>query len=117
MRKPSREAFVAVVGGGICLLALSTAGNASAVPVGSKGPFSGPAGDQSASALWVDVAQDAPGTVAEAEHMAHTICDGLANGTTEGAMVAAVADGDASRISTTRFVIHAAEWHFCPAYY
>jgi hypothetical protein len=87
-------------------------------------PFSGPEGDHSASAFWVDISQFNRGgkvTVARSGQMAQEICDQLENGKSEGDIVAGVANGedngDTSDVGAYQFIVDAAEWHFCPAYY
>jgi hypothetical protein len=81
-------------------------------------PFSGPEGDQDAGAYWVDVSSYLPGwTTAKDQQLAHMICTKFADGYSEGRLVAEVAADDSSSISGIAFVVHAAEWHFCPDYY
>jgi hypothetical protein len=81
-------------------------------------PFSGPQGDQSAGAYWVDISSfDHKVTVKTAGEFGDVVCRGLTKGMSEGALIAKLADGDSSHVSDWTFVVHAAEWHFCPSYY
>jgi len=95
------------------------AGIAHAVPVGEDGAFSGPSGDQSADAYWVDLSNgtNTTGSVADAANIGHYICHQLLNGSSEGEIISNMAGGDRSQVSDIRFVVHAAEWHFCPSEY
>ncbi|BBX23875.1 hypothetical protein MTER_32860 [Mycolicibacter terrae] len=89
-----------------------------AVPIGdSDGPFSGPAGDGDASAFWVDVSPYARGTISDAAQLGQTICGALQGGQSEGKVIAEATQGDQSEVLDAEFVVHAAEWHFCPQFY
>lgn len=83
-----------------------------------NGVFSGPSGDHDANALWVDVAPfDNTLTVATANTFGNTVCAGLRKGYSEGQLIAMGAHGNSSSISSWTYVVHAAEWHYCPEYY
>jgi hypothetical protein len=100
----------------VAAMLLAGAGVARADP-GSNWPFSGPKGDQDASAFWVDISSVADGTEAGAGELANTICSKLEGGYSEGQLIARGAKGDESKIPKVQLVVHAAEWHFCPTYY
>ena len=76
-------------------------------------------GDQSAAAFWVDVQYFLPDAWSQAqdESMAQLLCSKLKGGESEGELIAEVAKGNASMISNITYVVHAAEWHFCPSSY
>ena len=78
-------------------------------------PFSGPRGDHSASAYWVDISNFNSGgkvTVAKAGQMAQAICEQLESGKSEGEIVAAVAtdedNGDTSDVKAYQYIVDAA---------
>jgi hypothetical protein len=107
-------------------IGIAAAGPAHADPsyigVGSNaannGPFSGPMGDHSADAYWVDMTSiGVTGTVEQAGKLANTVCTGLANGMSEGQEIAAMVSGDSSQVTQATLAVHSAEWHFCPSYY
>jgi hypothetical protein len=101
----------------LAIASLAFAAPAHAVPVGdTSGTFSGPAGDQDASAYWVDVNGFVKGSVSDAANIAHTICSALESGQSEGKVIANAAQGNPSSVSDDECVVHAAEWHFCPQY-
>jgi hypothetical protein len=108
-----------LVAAGIATAAIvSASATAHAVPVGdTSGAFSGPAGDQDASAYWVDVSGFVKGSVSDAANLGHTICSALESGESEGKVIADAAQGNQSNVSDDKLVVHAAEWHFCPDYY
>jgi hypothetical protein len=84
----------------------------------NNGPFSGPEGDHSAEAYWVDMTSiGVGGTVAQAGKLGNTVCTGLTSGMSEGQEIAAIVDGDSSQVTRATLIVHGAEWHFCPAYY
>jgi hypothetical protein len=116
--------------GGLAALAttlgIAAAGAAHADPTYSditsnaanNGPFSGPMGDHSAEAYWVDMTSiGVGGTVAQAGKLANTICTGLAGGMSEGEEIAAMVNGVSSQVTQATLAVHAAEWHFCPSRY
>jgi hypothetical protein len=111
-----RETFIAVA---ITTAVIGSASvTAHAVPVGdASGTFSGPAGDQDASAFWGDTSAEIKGSVSDAGSLARTICNALENGESEGKLIANIANGNQANISNDEFVVHAAEWHFCPDHY
>jgi Protein of unknown function (DUF732) len=84
-----------------------------------NGPFSGPQGDRDASAYWVDVNPFGSGSVTSASRLANTICSKLADGFSEGRLIAVIAQtpDTTTAVSDATFIVHAAEWHFCPTYY
>jgi Protein of unknown function (DUF732) len=93
-------------------------------PVGDTSPvFSGTSGDESGSAFTIDVADVMNGTVtkqtpAKATGLAEAICSKLRSGVDESDLaIALAAPPDPVPVHSAQFVIHAAEWHFCPAYY
>jgi hypothetical protein len=104
---------------------VTLAGAAVAVSLGAgvahadNGPFSGPMGDHDASAYWVDVSSVANGSLSSATGLAYTICSKLADGFSEGRLIAVIAQtpDTTTSVSDARYVVHAAEWHFCPTYY
>ncbi|WP_165608066.1 DUF732 domain-containing protein [Mycobacterium alsense] len=111
-----KNAFAAAVLAAV--LASLPSATASAVPVGDSGPFSGPAGDQDASAFWVDVENELPGwSAGKDQQLAQLMCQKLDSGYSEGDLIAEIANGDGSSVGAIRYVVHAAEWHFCPQYY
>jgi hypothetical protein len=86
--------------------------------------FSGPLGDQSDNAFWVDIAPyngDGKVTVSKAGQLAQSICGQLESGQSEGEIVAGVANsednGATTDVAAYQAIVDAAEWHFCPAYY
>jgi hypothetical protein len=88
--------------------------------LGSKtsiGTFSGPAGDQDASAFWVDTSSFLKGNVSQAASLGQTICSALESGESEGKVIANIANGNQANVSDDEFVVHAAEWHYCPDHY
>lgn len=86
--------------------------------VHGNGPFSGPKGDHDASAYWVDISDVFPsGSVDDARGVATIVCAKLQQGVSEGDLIAAGASGGDMTIGDVRYVVDAAEWHFCPAYY
>jgi hypothetical protein len=95
------------------------AGVAHAAPVGEHGPFSGPSGDQSGDAYWVDLQghTDMTGSMAEATKLGRWICTSLRSGQSEGQLISSLASGDGTTVNGFTFVVHAAEWHFCPEKY
>jgi hypothetical protein len=101
-------------------------GVARAVPVGDTGPFSGPAGDQSDSAYFTDVAPvlletNATATddlIGKVGDFGKTVCDKLSQGFSEGELAAALAKPpNPTPLFLGQYVIHSAEWHFCPDRY
>ncbi|BBX44992.1 hypothetical protein GCM10009641_24160 [Mycobacterium cookii] len=92
------------------------AGLASAGP---NGAFSGPEGDHDAAAMFVDINYSVKDlTIAQAGQLGADICTWLANGRSEGDIVAGeVSRGAAVSVSDAQYVVHAAEWHFCPDEY
>ena len=105
--------FLAVAGVSVGIIVLPVAAHADT----GNGAYSGPQGDEDASAFWVDVSGFLNGTPAEAASLATDICGKLQNGTSEGQLIAAGAEDDQTQISKVKFVVHAAEWHYCPRYY
>jgi hypothetical protein len=107
--------FKTVMAGATIALAL-TAG--AGVAQADNGPFSGPMGDHDASAYWVDVSSVANGSLSSATGLAHIICSKLEQGSSEGDLIAVMAQSTTSNsMSAAKFAVHAAEWHFCPTYY
>jgi len=108
-----------LIAAGIAAAAIvSASATAHAVPVGdTSGTFSGPAGDQDASAYWVDVSGFVKGSVSDAANLGHTICTALESGQSEGKVIADAAQGNQSNVGGDEYVVHAAEWHFCPDHY
>ena len=116
-----------IIGGlAAAALALTTAGTAGAITAGSTTPaFSGPAGDHDSGAFWVDVHPELNGsewTMAKDTQLAVLICRQLEGGVSEGHLVADVANSDGTPTSQSglngiTYVVHAAEWHFCPSEY
>ena len=53
-------------------------------------------------------------TEALAQAMCHRM---MADGLSEGELIAEIADGDSAGISGITFVVHAAEWHYWPSLY
>lgn len=100
----------------IAVVGLGAAGTASA---DSYWPFSGPQGDHSRGAMWVDVQNQLPGwPVPKTETLAQAMCHRMmVDGLSEGELIAEIADGDSAGISGITFVVHAAEWHYCPTLY
>jgi hypothetical protein len=97
---------------------VSASATAHAVPVGdTSSTFSGPAGDQDASAYWVDVNGFVKGSASDAANLGRTICSALESGQSEGKVIANAAQGNQSNVSDDEYVVHAAEWHFCPDRY
>ena len=83
-----------------------------------NGAFSGPEGDRDAGAFWVDVDPVLSGwSVSKDRELANMVCSQLEAGESEGALTAEVAKGDDGGIRGITYVIHAAEWHFCPDQY
>jgi hypothetical protein len=112
MKSFTRGVIAAIAIGGAALVA---PGIASA---DSNFPFSGPQGDHSNSAYWTDITDvGVKGTVAEAGSLATLLCAKLGEGYSEGQLIATMADGVQSGVRTATFTVHAAEWHFCPAFY
>jgi hypothetical protein len=99
------------------LTALTTLALSSGVAHADNYPFSGPMGDHDATAYWVDVSDMGIGSVASAARLANTICTSLEQGKSEGQIIAAGAGGNQSKVDNVTFMVHAAEWHFCPDYY
>jgi hypothetical protein len=80
--------------------------------------FSGTEGDHDASAYWIDInTVNVTGTVDKARELGTFICSQLRRGRIESDIIASGSGGDPSNIVQTRFVVHSAEWHFCPEYY
>ena len=99
---------VAAVALGVGWLALAPIAHA------DTGAFSGTQGDHDAHAYWVDArGAGLSGTLADAARLANVICMRLGNGESESQLIAGGAGGKQS-IDTATFLIHAAEWHFCP---
>lgn len=98
---------------------------AHAAPVGdTTGAFSGPAGDEDASAFWVDAHAGLPDswTPAKAGEAAELMCSKLNNGYSEGHLIAEIANTDGTPVSdgalrVITYTVHAAEWHYCPDRY
>ena len=106
-----------ILAAGAAVAGIHFAATANAIPSGN-GAFSGPAGDEDASALWTDVNAFLPGWSADKDRqIAQMICGQLESGVSEGHLIAQIANGDASSVSDIRFVVHASEWHYCPTYY
>jgi hypothetical protein len=83
-----------------------------------NGPFSGPQGDHDVSAYWVDVSSFGSGSMASAAGLASAICLRLTQGASEGQLIAALAQPPyPTPVPDATFIVHAAEWHFCPTYY
>lgn len=80
-------------------------------------PWSGPLGDQNIVAFWNDIAREAHGTVDDARLLADTICSHLRSGTPESHVIAEMAHEDQHNVGNVTYIIHAAEWHFCPEKY
>lgn len=106
-----------LAGGAMVVMAATVigAGIAKADPNGMS-PWTGPMGDHSAPAYWVDISKFADGTVDDARTLATSICTALDN-QSEGNLVATMTDGVQHKIDTVTFIVHGAEWHFCPEYY
>lgn len=99
---------------GASVLALAGAGSAQASP---NGAFSGPMGDHDAEAMWVDVQPfDPSATIPGAATFAQSLCEGLRSGMSEGSVIV-VGTHNGFSVSSARFLLHAAEWHYCPEYY
>jgi hypothetical protein len=108
-----------LVGGlGLGTIYTATPAHAYTATGDTSGAFSGPAGDRDAGAMWTDVHSFLPGwSQTKDATLATTICYRLATGSSEGKITAEVANGDSSEVNAIQYVIHAAEWHYCPEYY
>lgn len=112
---------IGVIAGGAVLAAGAAYAGMTLLGVGfahaDNGPFSGPAGDHNAESMWVDVEPfDHSVTVAEAGKYAQTMCESLRSGMSEGQIIAIGAQKGFT-VGDATFLLHAAEWHFCPEYY
>jgi hypothetical protein len=108
---------------------VTLAGAAAAVSLGTgvaqadSGLFSGSEGDRSGAAFTIDVADIVGGTVTaqtttKAAEMANAVCSKLGAGVSEPQLIIAIAQPpNPMPVSDARYIIHAAEWHFCPTYY
>jgi hypothetical protein len=74
-------------------------------------------GDHSVWAYQTDIAPEAHGTLDDARLLADTICSTLRSGTTEGHLIATMAHDDQYNVGDVTYVVHGAEWHFCPEKY
>lgn len=104
----------AIAAMGLAVAALAVMPTASADP---SYPFSGTMGDHSAEAYRVDVSPYlGAGSIAAAGSLANLICGKLESGVSEGQLIASVASPPHPLlpVDSATFLIHAAEWHFCP---
>jgi hypothetical protein len=112
--RAAAAAVVAVVG------MVMGAGLAKAAPAydrHSTAPWSGPMGDENAAAYRADIAREAGGSVADARALADTICSHLRGGITEDHLVADMAHDQLAKMGDVIYIVHGAEWHFCPEKY
>lgn len=100
-------------------LALSIFGAAGAHADPANGAFSGPQGDRNAEAFWSDIVQyfSDGGSVADAAKLGPTLCYNLEQGAPEGEIAADVAHQDSNQLDAATYIVHAAEWHYCPDKY
>ncbi len=114
------------IGAALAVGSLAGIGTANAVTIGdTTAAFSGPAGDRDAGAFWVDVHPMLPGpkwTMAKDAELVRLMCSKLEGGWSEGHLIADIANSDGtptsqSDLSGITYVVHAAEWHYCPSYY
>lgn len=83
-----------------------------------NGAFSGPKGDHDPAAFWVDATSaGVSGTLADGAALAEAICRGLENGESEGQAIMVGMKATDISLGAARFVVHAAEWHYCSDLY
>ena len=88
------------------------------VPPAQAFPFSGPQGDDDDSAYYVDIEPFVNGaTVAKAGTLGRGICARLSEGHSEGQLIAMMSQLPNGTVSDAKYIVHAAEWHYCPDYY
>jgi hypothetical protein len=110
----TRRNTVGLMGfGGLMVAAVMTAGHAHA-----GGAFSGYAGDHDQYAMWEDVIDFAPNVSAStAGAFGQRMCFMLDSGTSEGKLINDGSTQYGVDPSAARYLIHAAEFHYCPSYY
>jgi hypothetical protein len=81
-------------------------------------PFSGPQGDHDQYAMWEDIIDFAPSvTASDAGAFAQRVCGMLNNGNSEGYLVSSASTQYHLDPGDVRYIIHMAEWHYCPEWY
>jgi hypothetical protein len=84
----------------------------------NTGAFSGYAGDQDQYAMWEDVIDFAPTVSAStAGAFGQRMCLMLDSGTSEGKLINDGSTQYGVDPAAARYLIHAAEFHYCPSYY
>jgi hypothetical protein len=113
----NRKVTTLAVSTAFAALGLLGAATAHADP---NGAYSGPKGDHSASALWVDLQPIHPPadyTAAEMEKLATVTCAELQGGENKGQIIESWTKGDPSTVTGGQAIVSAITWHFCPEYY
>jgi hypothetical protein len=90
-----------------------------AVPAHADGAFNSYLGDHDAYAFSVDIRPPGvdpsdPNFVTSASSLASTTCNSLRNGMSESQAIATMGPSDPSMVQVDTFIVHAAEYHFCP---
>jgi hypothetical protein len=89
-----------------------------AAPGAHASPFYGHSGDHDQYAMWEDVISFAPDvTAADAGGFAQRVCGMLNAGNTEGYLISSASTQFSVTPTVVRYIIHAAEFHYCPTYY
>jgi hypothetical protein len=84
----------------------------------TNGAFSGPEGDADGYAYLIDISPYLTGgSPADAAALGRQVCGQLADGVSEGRLIYAGSSNGKVSISDSRYIVHGAEWHFCPTYY
>jgi hypothetical protein len=99
--------------------ALITSGRANAAPAGDTSvAFSGYSGDRDQYSMWEDAQPFAPSVSAtDAGGFGQRVCGLLNAGNSEGRLINVGATQFNVPVDAVRYLIHAAEWHYCPEFY
>lgn len=119
MNGPKKLIVGGVVAGGLMLTAAGLVVGAGVARADVDGGVygGGSMGDRDAYSFWNQLdGIGMTGTVADAQHLAATVCTNLVAGVSEGRLVS-LAVGGTIDSGVARLAVHGAEFHFCPTYY
>jgi hypothetical protein len=111
--RQSRSLIWLTVMPALAILAVMGAGAAKATPTAFNGTLAG----HDVKVCWCNIISVVSWDYADAQNLANVTCGERAKGCGAVKIIRGVTPSLMIKPSDARFVIHAAEWHFCPVWY